>query len=187
MNYSEKYLRALDKVLRIEGGYVDDEDDKGGKTNFGVTLETARKGGYEGDMENITMDDVTDIYFNLFWEPTNLDEIKNSKISSELFEFGINAGMGTAVKVLQRAYNVLNKNDILVEDGVFGSVSVGKINNYKFYKSLFKTMNILQGMYYLALAENDEELKDNIKNHKETKGGINKKFVRGWIDKRVFI
>ena len=49
-------------------------------------------------------------------------------------------------------------------------------------------MNIFQGMYYIALAENDEILKDNIIYHQTVDGSKRfKTFVRGWIDKRVNI
>ena len=38
----------------IEGGYVNDPDDKGGETCHGVTLTTAREYGYKGKMKDLT-------------------------------------------------------------------------------------------------------------------------------------
>ena len=138
-------------------------------------------------MEDFTKEDALEIYYKEYWKKPHFDYIKNSKIATELFEFGVNAGVKTSVKILQRAYNLLNTNDIIKEDGILGSITAHRVNNYKYYKSLFKVMNILQGMYYIALAENDVNLKDNILHHTEVKGGKLKKFFRGWIDKRVNI
>lgn len=176
---------ALKEVLGIEGGYVDNKNDSGGKTNFGITEYTAKEAGYTGDMKNLTKEDAIQIYKKLFWDNPKLYLIQDKNIAKEVFEFGVNGGMKIAIKVLQRAYNSMNF-DIIKEDGVLGEITANKINNYKYKSSLLKVQNILQGMYYILLAEDE---KDNLKlfrNHQE-KPGIdkNKHFIRGWINKRV--
>ena len=40
----------INAVLDTEAGYVDNPDDSGGKTKYGITEEMARFYGYEGDM-----------------------------------------------------------------------------------------------------------------------------------------
>jgi len=180
-----KFLFALNEALGIEGGYSNNEDDPGKATNWGITEATARRNGFKGDMKDLSKDEAIEIYYSEYWIKPRFNLIKNGKISAELFEFGINAGLHLAVKVLQRSYNILNKNDIISEDGVLGPITAGKVNNYKFYKSLYKMMNIYQGMYYIALAEGDEFLIDNIKHHSKTGGTKFKTFIRGWVDKRV--
>jgi len=181
----ENFNRALKEVLEIEGGFVNDVDDPGKATNWGITESVAREFGYNGDMKNFSKEDAIKIYYDKYWKEPGFFRIRNSKIASELFEFGVNSGTSTAVKVLQRAYNTLNQNDIIDEDGMLGPVTASKVNNYKFYKSLYKCMNILQGMFYIALAEGDKDLINNIKHHKITKGTRMKKFFRGWISKRI--
>ena len=52
----ERFERILDYLLRVEGGYSDDEHDKGGKTKYGITEEEARDFGYKGDMQDLTKD-----------------------------------------------------------------------------------------------------------------------------------
>ena len=183
----KNFLRAINSLLGVEGGFVDNPNDPGGATKWGITESVARRNGYRGDMRDLSRDQAIEIYFSEYWKKPGIHTIKNGKIAGEIFEFGVNSGMHTAIKVLQRAYNVLNKNDFLVEDGVLGPKTASKINNYKYYKSLYSIMNVLQGMYYIGLAEGDKMLVENIKHHKQAPGTKYKTFIRGWIDKRVKI
>jgi len=178
---------ALNKVFNIEGGYVNDKDDSGGKTNLGVTESLAREYGYKGDMKDLDMDTAKDIYKKMFWDKYKLDLIKDRDIASEVFEFGINAGMKIAIKTLQRAYNALNDSYILLtEDGSLGPKTADAINSFKGKKILLKTQNILQGMYYIYLAEGDKDKLVYFKYHKERLGNPkNKRFIKGWINKRI--
>ena len=177
---------ALKKVFNIEGGYVNDKDDRGGKTNLGVTESLAREYGYTGDMKDLDIETAKDIYKKMFWDKYKLDLIENKDIATEVFEFGINAGMKIAIKVLQRAYNALNDNILLVEDGILGHNTAKAINSFKETKILLKTQNILQGMYYIYLAEGDKDKLIYFKYHKERIGNPkNKRFIKGWINKRV--
>lgn len=182
----EKVFREL---IIIEGGYSDHQDDGGGITKYGITEETARRNGYEGDMRLLTLETAQRIYFKEYWEPYNFDLIQNSKVAGELFEFTVNTGSGhLASLILQRSYNVLNKNIQLTQDGLIGPKTASTINSYKFYKSLFKTMNIFQGMFYIALAESDKDLLENIKQSIHKDGNEkHKTFIRGWLDNRVSI
>lgn len=181
--------KAFKELILVEGGYVDHPMDPGGKTKYGITEVIAREFGYEGDMRDLELSFARDVYEKRFWAPYNFDMIKNSKIASELFEFTVNTGDGRlASKIVQRSYNTLNKNIQLVEDGKIGPHTARTVNSYKFYKSLFKTMNIFQGMFYIALAEGDGETLKAMRSHDATEGKMNyKTFIRGWIDQRVSI
>ena len=48
-------MKIIDDILEKEGGYVNDPDDGGGPTNFGITLETLKE--WRGDF-TLTADDV---------------------------------------------------------------------------------------------------------------------------------
>ena len=185
MSYSKNFLFALKEVLGIEAGFVDDKNDNGGATNFGIAEATAREAGYQGDMKDLKKEDAISIYFKLFWKNHNLDLIENANIAKEVFEFGVNSGMVLGIKTLQRAYNALNEN-VIGEDGILGKHTAQAVNNYEHPESLYKVQNVFQGNFYLALAEGDKEAVEKIKHHTATSGNPkNKHFIRGWIEKRV--
>jgi len=184
----EKFKWILEKTLGIEGGYVNDPDDPGGETNYGITQNTLDILGINKKVEDLTLEDVYNIYYEYFYKKYHFDLIKNKLIAYELFEFTVNTGNGKlAVKNLQRAYNTLNTNYLLKEDGILGEKTANAINNYKYYKSLYKVLNVFQGIYYISLAEDNGTLKKDLLEHSETPGSKwAKKFFRGWIDKRIF-
>jgi len=183
------FNKIFNDLVIIEGGYSNHPMDRGGETKYGITKEVAHENGYYGNMRDLSLEEAREIYFNRYFKHYGFDQIQNTKIAGELFEFTVNTGRGkTAVGFLQRAYNVLNKNIILAEDGLLGPNTSRVINSYKFYKSLYKILNIFQGMYYISLAEQNSAVKDDLINHKETHGSErNKTFIRGWIDNRVQI
>ena len=66
------FQKALQFVLHWEGGFVDDPDDLGGRTNKGITQRVydayrAKKGVPPRDVKNISDDETSDIYFEEYW------------------------------------------------------------------------------------------------------------------------
>lgn len=61
------FKKALKKVLKWEGGFVDDPDDLGGRTNKGITQRTYNI-YYSGDVKDITDEQVEAIYKSGFWK-----------------------------------------------------------------------------------------------------------------------
>ena len=183
----EKFEKIFKELIMIEKGYVNHPQDPGGETMYGITIQVARNHGYYGNMEDLTLNEAKNIYKIDYYNKYNFDLIKNSKISGELFEFTVNSGRGNlATKILQRSYNILNKNSYLIEDGKLGHKTAKAINFYKYYKSLYKIMNIFQGLFYISLAEQDKETIEGLNSHEYIPGSPrNKTFIRGWIDKRV--
>ena len=108
---------CIEKVLRHEGGYVNDKNDLGGETNLGVTKKTYTQWCMEQDllvkdMKDLTVDDVKPIYKRLFWERMMCDDLPVG-LRYFVFDFGINSGTGRAVKFLQKLAGS-------VEDGAMG-------------------------------------------------------------------
>lgn len=58
----DKIDLMVEKVLKSEGGYVNNPKDKGGETKYGITVAVARANGYKGNMRNLPKQTAIDIY-----------------------------------------------------------------------------------------------------------------------------
>src|SRR4051812_21850393 len=97
----------LAELLRAEGGYVNNPNDPGGETNYGVTVAVARANGYQGSMRAMTRDDALAIYRSQYFHAPKFDDVfaMSPAIAAELFDTGVNMGPTKAVQFLQRALN----------------------------------------------------------------------------------
>lgn len=117
----------VDHTIKVEGGYVNHEDDLGGATNYGITESVARSYGYEGDMKDLPLELARDIYCeDYYYKPKYylLEDISEA-ITKELFDTGVNCGVKVPVKFLQRILNVFNNKgtyyDDIAADGYMGN------------------------------------------------------------------
>lgn len=62
----KNFERALNRLAKFEGGYVNDKDDKGGETNWGISKAVAREYGYKGEMKDLSKKTANNIYYNLY-------------------------------------------------------------------------------------------------------------------------
>ena len=58
-----KFDDIIEIVLEHEGGYVNDPDDPGGETNFGI----AKRSHPDVDIANLTKEDAKIIYYQDYW------------------------------------------------------------------------------------------------------------------------
>jgi len=92
------FQKALSFVLKAEGGYVNDPDDKGGATNKGITQNTYNgwlqsKGLSVKDVKNITTDEVAQIYYQNYWIKAGCTQM--SKVFAVYaFDTAVNMGVG---------------------------------------------------------------------------------------------
>ena len=97
---------------RIEGGYVNDERDPGGETNFGIS-----KRAYPHiDIKALTRETAMAIYRRDYWDTVRADELPPI-IAIAAFDAAVNQGRDAAVRLLQRAVGV-------VTDGQLGPVTL---------------------------------------------------------------
>lgn len=175
------FEQALAKVLGVEGGFSDIEQDRGGKTNWGVTEGLARAHGYEGDMRALPLLLAQDIYWSEFWahKRLRLDLLAavSPRAAAEVFEQAVNTGVRGTAKRVQRVLNVLNRDEALYYDLkvdgwalVAARSAVTILIDAGDEEYLLQWLNVAQGAHYLALCEADPS--------QET-------FARGWVDKRV--
>lgn len=100
-----RFEEALQKVLKHEGGYVNNPADPGGATNYGITKAVAVQYGYTGPMRTIPIDTVAAIYRRNYWDRVKADEFPIA-IRYPLFDAAVNSGPKQAVTWLQRAMNI---------------------------------------------------------------------------------
>ena len=164
-------IQAIHKIIKLEGGYVNDPSDSGGETNMGITLATARSYGYQGEMKDLPYETAYAIYKAMYWNPVRAFNMPE-KVAEEVVDTAVNMGVARAGKFLQRALNVLGTTKLTV-DGQIGPATEGALKAYLAKRdedTLIKALNCLQGSYYIKLAE--DRTKD-------------RKFVYGWLRNRV--
>ena len=175
--------QLIDALIAREGGFVDNPDDKGGPTNFGITEHVARLNGYGGPMQSMPRGVAVDLYRRLYWLRPRFDEVarRSERVGFELFDTGVNMGPDVAATFLQRALNALNRNgkdypDITV-DGRLGDGTLAALDGFLKARGetngatvLLLALNALQGERYIRLAE---------------KSPRDETFLYGWLANRL--
>ena len=191
-----KFDEAFYITLKHEGGYVNDPDDRGGETYMGI----ARKfhddwSGWEcidsyEDKSNLKNDStlhelVKEFYLEKFWNVSNLGDLQQD-ISNKLFDVGVNQGVGTAGKYLQKALNMLNNNqkyyNNIKVDGKVGSGTVSAFRTYLGKCNSMSSRSIKEGISVLLdIIKGEQYMRyRNI----VTKSEGQEKYFYGWV-KRI--
>lgn len=176
----EQYLEEL---IKREGGYVNNPNDRGGATKYGITQAVARENGWNGNMKDLPLEFAKSIYKKQYWLEPRFDQVNalSPSVAEELLDTGVNCGPNFAKPLLQRALNLLNNQgkagwpDLKV-DGVYGSATLGALKTYLSKrgkdgeKVLVRVLNIMQGQRYIEICE---------RNPKQ------EQFFYGWINNRI--
>ena len=112
----------IEKVLEHEGGYVNDPNDLGGETNFGIT----KRFYPDVDIKNLTKEDAKQIYYKDYWKKNSCDKMPD-QLKHIYFDMCVNMGKRTAVKILQRT--AVNKGKDIDVDGGLGAMTLEAIKN----------------------------------------------------------
>jgi lysozyme family protein len=101
------FERALEFVLKSEGGYINHPHDRGGKTNKGILQRVYDKyrddkQADRRDVREISDEEVEDIYYNEYWVPGRCYKFP-WPLYAVHFDGCVNTGVGQAGKFLQRA------------------------------------------------------------------------------------
>jgi lysozyme family protein len=172
----------VEKLIKIEGGYVNDPNDSGGETNYGITVAVARQYGYGGDMRKLPLSFAKQIYYEQYWRKLRLHEISGIApcIAGKLADIAVNMGVARAGEFYQRVLNVLNREgklyfDIKV-DGRVGPQTVLAFQSFHKARGtegltvFMRALNCLQGHFYISLAERRQK---------------DESFVYGWLLNRI--
>ena len=101
---------AIPTLLRHEGGYINDPDDCGGATNFGI----CQRSYPHLDISRLTLDDAKAIYERDFWKPLLLGQVHFQAVATKLLDTAVLIGKTRAdVAEAGRAMEaMLNGEDI---------------------------------------------------------------------------
>lgn len=113
------------EIVAREGGFVDDPDDPGGATKFGVTIHTMRRLGLDlngdgqvdtADVRVLSRGQAVDIFVRHYFEKPRIAALPGI-LHATVFDMYVNAG-AQAVRILQRLLREMGF-DVAV-DGVIG-------------------------------------------------------------------
>ena len=113
--------RCLEIVLGHEGGFSNHPSDNGGATRFGITRATLQdwrgKPVSEADVAALELDEAKEIYRTRYWNVMRCDDLP-AGVDLLVFDFGVNAGPGTAARILQKTVGA-------EQDGSIGDATLG--------------------------------------------------------------
>lgn len=122
---------ALAYILRNEGGYVNNVADRGGPTNFGITLDDLseyRKTPVGPDsVKYMTTDEAQQIYWEHYLKPMAIDQLTAQPIAICLADTGVLYGPGTAIHYGQQVCNGYGYQ--LNVDGMMGPKTIMALNS----------------------------------------------------------
>jgi lysozyme family protein len=158
----------LPKILKWEGGFVNDPFDRGGATNMGITLETWKTQGYDkdgdfdvdiNDLKALQPEDVLVVLRRAYWNRWQADDILNQSIADILVDWIWGSGKWGII-IPQRLLGV-------VADGIVGNKTIMAVN-FADPKQLHKTI----------YAAREKFLHDIVK-----RDSTQKRFIKGWLNR----
>lgn len=133
----------INHTLKVEGGYVDDDDDLGGATRFGITEGLAlayrhlwAEYDFHGMMSQLPYALAYRIIKEEFYGANMLDEVITilPTLASKILDWGVNAGSAAPIEALQLHLNASNNcgehYDDLKPDGIIGSKTITALRAY---------------------------------------------------------
>ena len=161
----DRFEKIFDYLLKVEGGYSNDKNDKGGKTKYGITEEEARDFGYKGDMQDLTIDFAKNIYLKKYYLGNMLDKVTNDKVALSICDWTVNSGKN-GIKNAQIAINQLTNANLDV-DGIIGNKTLEALNAVDSEKFL-EVYHSLQRIYYRSKVADDK---------------TQERFLAGWLNR----
>lgn len=145
------FREAIRHTLENEGGYVNDPDDPGGVTKYGISQRAYPK----LDIANLTLGEAREIYRRDYWQRGGFFRIEIRDLAVKLFDLGVNIGVQRPALMLQQALNRLGL--VVEEDAILGPVTAHAANTFAHPSALLMAVRVIAGRYYFDL-ENERYL-----------------------------
>jgi len=151
--------QIIDNVLKTEGGFSNDPNDRGGRTNYGISEKANPEAWADG---KVTEDEARAIYETKYVKTPGFDKIKDSKLKAQLVDFGVNSGPYVAIKKLQEIVGV-------PQDGILGPETFAAIDRLHSDDVNNCLVALRVKMIGSIVSKNPSQLK----------------FLNGWLDRAV--
>lgn len=160
--------QIIDDLIEREGGYSDRSADKGGPTNWGITIRTLRNlrnnpNLTAQDVKRLTKDEARQIYQHEYIEAPKFNLVANDHLRIQLIDFGVNSGPDDAVKAMQRVIGVK-------EDGNIGPVTLAALKKFGYIRA----SNCVMRERVLHLGR-------QVRDDKRIPKGTNAENINGWL------
>jgi lysozyme family protein len=175
MNGRDWFDESFEFVIEHEGGYNNVANDKGGATNYGISLRFLRLAdedlngdGHvnEDDIKSLDLQEAKRLYRKYFWGHYRLEDVNDLVIARKCFDLFVNMRGKSAAKIIQMA--VADCGYSIVTDGILGTRSFNLLN--------------------CASKRNKNELLDKIRERQAekyrsivSKDATQQKFLKGWL------
>lgn len=172
-----EFIKAFQKTIANEGGYVNDPDDPGGETYKGISRKNfpqwlgwqiidvlKKQPDFLLSLEKSAeiREEVGTLYLSQFWTKIKGDEIKDQAVAESIFDFSVNAGVVPASVMLQ---NIVGTT----ADGVVGEKTIDALNRFN-PKHFLAAFTVAKIELYLSICK---------------KRPVSKKYFFGWVDRAI--
>lgn len=170
-----EFKKILEETLLNEGGFSNDPNDNGGMTLFGIARnknpqwagwrevdQIIKSNGWNSKNDDHwsliakackRIEGVEAFYRINFWNKMKGEYIFANSIAQTIFDYGVNTGMKTAVKNVQRTLKI-------VDDGDFGPKTLEALNKFIMTESLYKwseEFTLRKLLRYVKIVTNESE------------------------------
>ncbi|MDR0823903.1 MAG: peptidoglycan domain protein [Prevotella sp.] len=151
-------------VKEVEGGYVNNPNDKGGETNMGITIGTWKQAGHDTSTRIAVVKVGNKAYTNatkslyemtdeqweaiakpMYWDRWRADEINNQSIANLVVDWL----WGSGIYGIKYPQQILGVN----ADGIVGAKTLAAVNDYPNQKELFKKLWERRKQHFINLAK----------------------------------
>lgn len=185
-----QFNKAIETILKHEGGLVDHPDDPGGITNYGISLRWALRehrsvagdslfdvdgdGDVDGDdIRSMPRETAVEIYRIAIWDAHNYSTIFDQGVATKVFDMTVNMGPVQSHKNVQRACRAAGRH--IADDGLIGPNTLRALNGADPESLLAATRSEMAGFYRALILRNSALLAEGHNVHDFTK------FREGWL------
>lgn len=167
--------QIIEQVIEVEGGYVDNPDDKGGATNLGITQATLSqflgRAVHKDEVRELDMATAVKIYKQDYWDRYKADQFPD-QLKYVYFDQVVNHGPRNAGRITQKS--CVNRRTLEFDeiDGIVGPGTLAacadlSMDSMLAERAVFFSNLVLAECKYLVRTNQDQ-------------------FLEGWMRHRVF-